>query len=64
MALTYKTAGVDITKGNKLIDIIKPAVRTTFRQEVLTDIGSFSALFKLNLFIAQIHMRWTLLAPQ
>lgn len=49
MALTYKIAGVDITKGNKLIDIIRPAVRSTFRQEVLTDIGSFSALFKLNL---------------
>jgi phosphoribosylformylglycinamidine cyclo-ligase len=49
MALTYKKAGVDITKGSKLIDIIKPAVRSTYRQEVIADIGSFGALFKLNL---------------
>jgi len=49
MPLTYKNAGVDITEGNKLIGMIKPIVRTTFRKEVLTDIGSFSALFKLNL---------------
>lgn len=48
MGLTYKTAGVDITKGNKLIDIIRPVVRPTFRQGVLEDIGSFSAFFKLN----------------
>ncbi len=49
MALTYKTAGVDITKGDKLIDIIKPFARSTFRKEVIADIGSFGAFFKLNL---------------
>lgn len=48
MNLTYKKSGVNITKGNRLVDIIKPAVRLTFRQEVLSDIGSFSAFFKLN----------------
>ena len=45
MGLTYKTAGVDITKGNELVDIIKPVVRSTFRKEVIYDIGSFSAFF-------------------
>ncbi len=49
MSLTYKTAGVDITKGDKLIDIIKPFARSTFRKEVVSDIGSFGAFFKLNL---------------
>ncbi len=49
MALTYKTAGVDIIKGDKLIDIIKPFARSTFRKEVIADIGSFGAFFKLNL---------------
>lgn len=49
MPLTYKTAGVDITKGNRLVDIIKPVARCTFREEVLYDVGAFSAFFKLNL---------------
>jgi phosphoribosylformylglycinamidine cyclo-ligase len=48
MALTYKKAGVDITKGNKLVEIIKPLARSTFRKEVIADIGSFGALFKLD----------------
>ncbi len=49
MSLTYKTAGVDITKGDKLIDIIKPFARSTFRKEVAADIGSFGAFFQINL---------------
>jgi len=49
MPITYKTAGVDITKGNRLVDIIKLLASSTFRQEVLYDIGAFGAFFKLNL---------------
>lgn len=49
MSITYKTAGVNITKGNRLVDIIKPFARSTFRQEVLYDIGAFGAFFNLDL---------------
>lgn len=44
----YKKAGVNIDKANALVSAIKPLVRSTFRPEVITDIGGFSALFSLN----------------
>jgi phosphoribosylformylglycinamidine cyclo-ligase len=47
--LTYKSAGVDIDEGERLVERIKPLVRKTFRPEVMANIGSFNALFKLNL---------------
>jgi len=47
--LTYKKAGVDIDEGERFIKRISPMVRSTFRPEVITDIGSFSALFKIDL---------------
>jgi phosphoribosylformylglycinamidine cyclo-ligase len=45
---TYKKAGVDIKEGERFVDAIAPIVKKTFRPEVLTDIGSFGALFKLD----------------
>ncbi len=48
MALTYKKSGVDIDKGNELVDIIKPLARATFKPFVMTDIGSFGAFCKLD----------------
>ncbi len=48
MALTYKKSGVDINKGDKLVDMIKPMAHATFRNGVLHDIGSFGAFFKLG----------------
>ncbi len=46
---TYKTAGVDIDEGERFVKMISPLVRKTFRPEVLTDIGSFGALFRLDI---------------
>lgn len=46
---TYKKAGVDIDKGERFIKRILPKVKRTFRPEVVTDIGSFNALFKIDI---------------
>ncbi len=48
MNLTYKKSGVDIQKGNSLVEIIKPLARATFKPFVMTDIGSFGALCSLD----------------
>jgi phosphoribosylformylglycinamidine cyclo-ligase len=47
-SLTYKKAGVDIDEGDRFVDLITPLVRKTFRPEVMADIGSFGALFKVD----------------
>ena len=47
MAITYKDAGVDIDAGDLFVQKIKPFVKSTFRPEVLTDIGGFGGLFAL-----------------
>jgi phosphoribosylformylglycinamidine cyclo-ligase len=45
---TYREAGVDIDAGDEFIDRIKPLVRSTFRPEVLADLGGFGGLFRLQ----------------
>src|SRR4030043_1743850 len=47
--LTYKKSGVDINEGERFVRLISPMAKKTFRPGVLTDIGLFSALFKLDL---------------
>lgn len=46
--LTYKKAGVDISEGERFVSLISPMIKETFRPGVMTEIGSFSALFKLD----------------
>ena len=46
--LTYREAGVDIDAGNKAVDLMKKHVRSTYRPEVLGDIGGFGGLFALD----------------
>jgi phosphoribosylformylglycinamidine cyclo-ligase len=45
--LTYKDAGVDIDRGNALVERIKPLARATQRVGVLGGLGGFGALFSL-----------------
>ena len=43
--LTYKDAGVDIEKSTHLLEEIKSDIKSTFRKEVIGDIGKFGGLF-------------------
>ncbi|WP_419778498.1 phosphoribosylformylglycinamidine cyclo-ligase [Maridesulfovibrio sp.] len=45
----YKAAGVDIDAANDFIGRIKDMVGSTFTKGVVTDIGGFGGLFKLDL---------------
>ena len=46
--LTYKDAGVDIDAGNASVELIKESVKSTYRSEVLGDLGGFGGLFALD----------------
>ena len=45
---TYAGAGVDIGAGEAAVERIKAAVRSTFRPEVIGDIGGFGGLFAFD----------------
>ncbi len=45
--LDYKKAGVDVEAGYELVDKIKPFVKNTKRPEILSGLGSFSALSRI-----------------
>lgn len=46
--LTYSEAGVDIAAGEKAVELIKAHVRSTYRPEVIGDVGGFGGLFALG----------------
>ena len=46
--LTYADAGVDIDAGNRMVDKIKPLVRSTRRPGADGEIGGFGGLFDLK----------------
>jgi phosphoribosylformylglycinamidine cyclo-ligase len=46
--LTYESSGVDIAAGEKAVELIKAHVRSTFRPEVVGDVGGFGGLFALG----------------
>lgn len=44
----YASAGVDIEAGNRLVELIRPAVKSTRRSGADGDIGGFGGLFDLS----------------
>ncbi len=47
---TYRDAGVDIEAGAQAVERIREAVRSTYRPEVIGDIGGFGGLFSAAAF--------------
>jgi phosphoribosylformylglycinamidine cyclo-ligase len=45
---TYAGAGVDIAAGDRAVELIKDKVRSTYRAEVIGDIGGFGSLFAFD----------------
>jgi len=46
--MTYAGAGVDINAGNEAVRLMRGAVRSTYRPEVLAGIGDFAGFFALD----------------
>jgi phosphoribosylformylglycinamidine cyclo-ligase len=46
--LTYKEAGVDIDAADSLVEYIRPLAKSTFRKEVLTEIGGFGGVVSID----------------
>lgn len=46
--ISYRDAGVDIEVANSFVERIKPIVKATARQEVVSPIGGFGGLFNLD----------------
>jgi phosphoribosylformylglycinamidine cyclo-ligase len=46
---TYKDAGVNIDNANAFVELIKPLIKMTARKEVISGIGGFGGLFRLDI---------------
>ena len=46
--ISYRDAGVDIDAGEKAVELMKESVMSSYRPEVLGELGAFSGLFALN----------------
>jgi phosphoribosylformylglycinamidine cyclo-ligase len=46
--MTYRKAGVDIGKGESAVKSIKSLVQSTFNENVLTELGSFGGMYRLE----------------
>lgn len=51
-SLDYRKAGVDISEGNRAVDLIKDAAASTFDAQVLAPLGSFASMYDLSRIIA------------
>lgn len=51
--IDYKEAGIDINAGNEAVERIKKVVKKTFSSSVLTEIGSFGALYDLKALMSE-----------
>lgn len=47
--ITYKDAGVDVTRGYKAVELMKQYVNSTFSKNVLNGLGGFGAMYELDL---------------
>ncbi len=46
--ISYKDAGVDVAEGARAVELMKKAVRSTYTDGVIGDIGSFGGIFRLG----------------
>lgn len=45
---SYKQAGVDVTAGYQAVELMKEAVKSTYNEGVVSDLGGFGGLYALN----------------
>jgi phosphoribosylformylglycinamidine cyclo-ligase len=46
--ITYRDAGVDISRTSEALEHVKPLIRSTFTPQVAADVGAFGAIFSLS----------------